>query len=308
MDALELQGAADFGAITRRLTACHTSTPEIGLVTSRGRRDCASLPKGHFASTLSALSRHGNTLSAIMRHAWDSASIQVLTKKSPIRATGTHISLIVHVTREELVRQLQTTEKASGFANRFLWIAVTRSKLLPDGGKLSDLDLEPLVDDVIRKVEFARAIHCIERDAEASEVWRGVYPQLSEGKLGLLGAATSRAEAHVMRFACIYALLDEAREIQKEHLMAALALWEYSEASARFIFGDALGDPLADDLLRSLRAARKGLTRTQINDMLSRNVSAREITRALAQLAESGLAAMKPEETGGRPAERWRAI
>ena len=47
MDALELQGAADFGAITRRLTACHTSTPEIGLVTSRGRRDCASLPKGH---------------------------------------------------------------------------------------------------------------------------------------------------------------------------------------------------------------------------------------------------------------------
>ena len=37
----------------------------------------------------------------------------------------------------------------------------------------------------------------------------------------------------------------------------ALAVWEYAEHSARYIFGDALGDPLADEILAAIPASEK---------------------------------------------------
>src|SRR5262249_6385408 len=89
---------------------------------------------------------------------------------------------------------------------------------------------------------------------------------------------------------------------------AALALWDYCEASARYIFGDALGDPVGDQLLRALRAAPSGLTRTQIRDLFGRNTPEQQIARALGVLLERGLARSESEATGGRPAERWHAI
>ncbi len=49
-----------------------------------------------------------------------------------------------------------------------------------------------------------------------------------------------------MRLAAIYAIMDEVYGIEHEHLVAALALWEYADASARYIIGDATGDPVAD--------------------------------------------------------------
>jgi hypothetical protein len=56
----------------------------------------------------------------------------VLSKNSPARATGAQISIIGHISRDELLKYLTGCEAANGFANRFLWVAVKRSKLLPD--------------------------------------------------------------------------------------------------------------------------------------------------------------------------------
>ena len=86
------------------------------------------------------------------------------------------------------------------------------------------------------------------RDDQARDLWGRVYPELSDGKPGLLGAVTSRAESQVMRLACVYALLDCSAEIRVEHLNAALAVWQYCHDSARFIFGDSLGDPTANEI------------------------------------------------------------
>jgi hypothetical protein len=52
----------------------------------------------------------------------------------------------------------------------------------------------------------------------------------------LVGAVISRAEAQVIRLALIYAMLDQADRIETKHLQAGLALWEYADASARYIF------------------------------------------------------------------------
>lgn len=105
----------------------------------------------------------------------------------------------------------------------------------------------------------------------------------------------------------IYALLDRSHVVRREHLEAALAQWGYMEASARYIFGDALGDPVADTILHALRdAGEAGLTRTEISGLFGRNKDAAELSRALRMLVDERLAHMTMEGTSGRRAERWR--
>lgn len=111
-----------------------------------------------------------------------------------------------------------------------------------------------------------------------------------------------------MRLALIYAMLDMSYVVKTQHLKAALALWEYCEASARFIFGDTLGDPVVDELFRALRANPQGLTRTEIRDLFGRNKEAGEIERALMALLGDGLVRKAEERTKGRPTERWLAL
>ena len=107
------------------------------VVTDPGVKDKRLLlVEPEFGSTLRVLEREGNTLSAQIRQAWDSGNIRVLTKNKAARATDAHISILGHVTREELLKYLNQTEQCNGFANRILWVAVRRSKFLPDGGEL----------------------------------------------------------------------------------------------------------------------------------------------------------------------------
>jgi hypothetical protein len=89
-----------------------------------------------FANVLKHTERIGNTVSEILRNAWDGRDLSAMTKNSPARATGAHISLIGHVTSDELRLYLTETEMANGFGNRHLWIYADRSKRLPEGGRV----------------------------------------------------------------------------------------------------------------------------------------------------------------------------
>jgi hypothetical protein len=242
-----------------------------------------------------------------MRQAWDSGNIRVLTKNKAARATNAHVSILGHITREELLKYMNATEQANGFANRILWVAVRRSKLLPDGGELHLLHLDSLRGRFLSAVNFARRVGELRRSAAARDRWHAVYGQLAGDRLGLFGAVTSRAEAQTLRLSMIYALLDESAIIEEAHLNAALAVWSYGEASARLTFGDRIGDITADELLRALRSCPEGLTRTDINNHFGRNKSASEIARALSVLTQGGRVRVEREDTKGKRAERWFA-
>ena len=192
-----------------------------------------------FARVLKVTEREANTLAAILRESWDHGDLNILTKKQAARATNAHMSIVAHITKDELRRLLTDTAVANGFANRFLWICARRSKLLPEGGTLATVNFPPIHARLRAAVEFQAAGE-LRRSDLARDLWREVYASLSEGKPGLLGAAISRAEAQVVRLSLIYALLDLSPSILPTHLEAALALWRYAEDSARFIFGDAL--------------------------------------------------------------------
>jgi hypothetical protein len=73
-----------------------------------------------FASVLAVSERLGNTLSQLIRRAWDGDKLETLTKNSPLCATGAHISVVGHVTQDEVRARLTQTDRANGFANRFL--------------------------------------------------------------------------------------------------------------------------------------------------------------------------------------------
>ena len=68
----------------------------------------------------------------------------------------------------------------------------------------------------------------------------------------MVGALTSLAEAQVLRLSLIYALLDGERLVRVPHLLAALSVWDYCETSVKYIFGQTLGDPVADGILETL--------------------------------------------------------
>jgi hypothetical protein len=204
------------------------------------------------AGALRVMSREGSTLSAVMRAAWDTGDLRSLTKNSPARATGAHISIVGHVTRDEVKKELTKTDMANGFANRFLWTAVRRSKVLPEGGHLDPRELEEFVARFREVLEIARRFESVERDAEARALWAENYLELSEGQPGLLGAVISRAEAQVTRLSLLYALLERRGVVTGRDLEAALALWRYCERSAQYIFGQAIVETPEAQRLRQL--------------------------------------------------------
>jgi hypothetical protein len=257
------------------------------------------------ASVLKVVERQENNLSPVLRNAWDGTTLSTLTRNSPLKSTDANICVIGHITTEELQRRLDQTESANGFGNRFLWIAVRRSKKLPEGGDVSQHALNGLSGRLASSLEHARRAGRISRDHDARKLWADVYGDLTEGCGGLTGALTSRGEAQVVRLSLLYALLDQADTIGEQHLRSALALWDYSARSVAHVFGDSTGNPIADTILRALRATLAGLTRTEISNLLGRNVRAGEIDQALTELLGRSRAYFTTEETGGRRAERW---
>jgi hypothetical protein len=157
------------------------------------------------------------------------------------------------------------------------------------------------------RLRTAGAIGQVHRDPSAAELWRALYPTLSEGEPGLVGAVLGRAEAHVLRLSLTYALLDGSPLIRVPHLEAAVAVWAYADASARRIFAGRLGIGLADTLLELLRE-RGAMTTTEIHGVFGRHRSKHEIQTALEVLVGADKARSTARATGGRPSTTWEAI
>lgn len=259
-----------------------------------------------FARVLKMASREGNVLSTTLRDAWDGRNLGSLTKSSEMRATTPHISLIAHVTAEELRRELTATEAANGFANRFLFVAARRAQLLPSPPRFAGPEIDRLGGKIRERLYAASQVDWIFRTPEAEELWDSSYrTELAEEGYGLVGALTARSEAQVLRLSMVYALLDGSKVVRPEHVLSALAVWRYSAASVHHFFGDSLGNAVADRILEQLRLA--SLTRTEISGLFSRHQDAIRIEGALNELERAGLAVKRLVETSGRPREEWSA-
>lgn len=263
--------------------------------------------EGEFAGVLQVLRREGNTLSSALRNLWDSGSVNILTRNDPLKVTDAHLSIVGHITRDELLRLLTNSDAGNGFANRFLWIYAERSKFLPEGGNIRDINFSPFTRRLKEAIDFAKQTGELRRDDEARRLWAQIYPELTDDIPGMLGSVTARAEAQTMRLACLFALLDCSAVVRKVHLQAALSLWHYSFDSARFIFGDSTGDEVAEKILEALGTeGDAGLTTTQISNLFDRNLTSARVRSTLKTLQAAGQVAVeKKPSKHGRPAEIW---
>jgi hypothetical protein len=146
--------------------------------------------EAEFANTLSVSRRPGNNLSSILRLAWDGDRLQTITKNSPETASNPHVSIVGHISIEELRNLADQTYIAGGLANRFLVVLTRR------------------LYSIFTTMDWRR--NAVEFNPEAHEMYDAEYPTLSAEHPVLFGLAINRAESQAERLAVIYALLDQS--------------------------------------------------------------------------------------------------
>jgi len=266
--------------------------------------------EGEFNQVLSALARKDNSLSTVLRNSWDSKTLRTLARNSGKGgdvATNPHVSIIGHITLDELKAKMTANDKSNGFANRFLWVLSRRSKLLAFGGNVPAEECKHLMQRLSEAIRNAAICGEIGFTPEAAIQWEREYPDLNRAIPGLLGSATSRAPAHVRRLAVVYALLDKVDAVDTFHLHAALAIWRYCLASAEYIFGGL--NLIALELHEHLHHAfPHDLDLTELHRLTGRHIRGDDLRKALEELRRCGCATSRNEPTNGAPREMWQAI
>lgn len=263
--------------------------------------------EGEFAQVLKKQGIETSTLSTTIRNLWDTGTTRSLTKNSPLRTTNAHVSIIGHITQTELLTIFNENDAANGYANRFLFFVVKRSKLLPFGSEVPKTALGKIQDKIFASIEFAKTKESLNFSISAREIWAKNYERLETSRAGYIAKITQRASPYVIRLSLIFALLDQSNLIEDQHLKAALAVWQYAEDSARFIFGTRLDNPHAQRILDGIqRTDEKQMNRTQIRDIFNKHGNKQQIDSALQYLSENSLLEMISESTGGKPREIWK--
>jgi len=264
-----------------------------------------------FGAILSVLLRSGQTLSTMLRKGWDGRTLENVSLANPFLAREHHISIIAHVTLYELQERLRSVEMANGFGNRFLYCYSTRSKYLDEPGRPAESEFKALAARFASAYEHARRQKEMKRDKEARRYWKDLYRTLETQRYaGMLDSLTARSASHVNRLSLIFALLDEADAISREHLEAAHAVYEYSEATCRYAFVDMTGHEDADKILRALRERVHGMSRGEVSSLFSRNREKEAIDFAINLLLRLDLIeeVVSQAQERGRPTTRYYAL
>lgn len=259
-----------------------------------------------FAGMLTKARRDGNSLSPVLRDTWDGRRLQTMTRKvNALVATGHHITVIGHITPEELIAKLTTSDMAGGLINRFLPCYSIRSKRLPDGGGTPDDIVQFLATRLRHAKNQTRNVGRMVRTDAARKLWHEQYIDLTPENLpeGPISWVSARAVPQVIRLSVAYALLDGDGVIDEEHLMAALACWQYVLASVNHIFGGTVGNPRLGQLMEYVDGAGlEGVNRTKIaRDLFRNHLSRRELDQLMAALTDLEDYEVAEIPTAGRP-------
>lgn len=268
-----------------------------------------------FASVLDKSRREGNSLSGTLREAYDDQVLQSLTSGSPLKSTGSHIVITPQITPTELVAKLTATDVANGLANRFMVVCSRMSKVLPEGSAPHRDEIQAF-SDRLHAVTTSLFKACqgdaeLKRTDAARQLWISEYHRRFEERRGQpespVKSLLARWHANTARLSVIYALLDGRLEIGLEHVRAALAAWDYVEASTRYVFGSEAGDRDLGRLMEYINESA-GRSRTDISvDLFQRHKTKGELDQLLDKLLARGGYGVKkvPRDGGGRPTTKY---
>jgi hypothetical protein len=266
---------------------------------NRSSHKNALIYEPEFSRLLSTFKRSGNTASAIIRDAFDTDCL-CITRNEELFVDGVHISVIGHITEDELRRTLDSVDVWNGFANRFAFCYTNRVRLLPGGGHIDPERLKQLKHELRDIIEYASEVREIKRSPEAEELWEKIYYEVSVESVGILDAVLSRSEIIITRLACIYALLDRTDVIRPEHLNAAYALWRYFQKSSIYLFGGADPESMKDVVCKLIYDHADGISKTDINKEFSGHANNKRLNSVLDELVAEGLIILENLPTKGR--------
>lgn len=266
-----------------------------------------------FARLLRVAAREGNITSQVLRDAWDGGDLRSMARGTGVTATDPHVSIIGHITRDELMEVTGGSSLANGFYNRFLWIFSQRSKLLPFGG--NDVD-------VTAEIMQIRQALCIRRedqdmhgagnplrmkiDKTAIDAWRTIYAQYS----GDMHPMKARAAPLVLRIALVFAFLEIGTStIHERHLTAANAIVAYSLRTIDWLVVAATANTPRERILAAVEVYGE-MTASQLHELFARHLSGRVIANLCEDMARDGALTKHKGQVGpagGRPAIIWRA-
>ena len=229
-----------------------------------------------------------------------------MTKNTPLKATGAHVSIITHVTASDLQMYLGDVSTKNGFANRFCFFFVQRVCSLADPGRPPESDLRNFATKLTAAIEFGERVKEMKRSPEAVSIWKPLYEKLNTPRVGRRhNDVCARSAPQVVRLSMIYALLDHSTVIEPCHIASALALWNYCESTSRFVFGDSVGDKLAEKILELLKTKPEGMITREITHKIGNK---KGISDALRLLVENGLVRVESlKDTSAHRGQRWFA-
>lgn len=258
-----------------------------------------------FGAVMARTKNEGSTLGPVLRDAWAGEALTKLNRRA-YGASWSHIAIVGHVTPREFKARMADGEMAGGTFNRFLPLYIERSKKLPIPSGVDDDTIAELAGALRDAIQRARGVGRVEFDDEARRLWCDeLYDEFTEAddEDEPWTEFARRGAPNCLRIASLSAALEGRWRIGKADLAAAGALVRYSVASAKYVLGPRR-DPRFDRLVRALDAAgAKGMTRTQIFGLFSRNVEKKVLDQMLAELVESGDCEVAKIPTGGRPIE-----
>lgn len=261
-----------------------------------------------YIAVLTVMDRSGNTLAKQLRDAWDFKRLQTLTRANPLVATGAHIVVIGQCTPGEFKLKLKEGLLLGGTINRNLLIASRRSSDQPHGGNIPEellAEFGPAIAETI--ADGTRDDELRFTDA-AVKLWEDAYPRLVRARPdGPVAQSLARARPQVKRLALAYTLADGACEIDEPHLRAALALWQYAEDTAEWLFGTHVDTGEIEGVLKFIgESGPAGRSRTEISSFFSRNKKKAEMDTLLGELMKDGRIQQDIDRSGpGRPSVRY---
>ncbi len=266
--------------------------------------------EAEFASVLLVAGRAGSVLSPILRSAWDSDRLTHTVKHQPVTATGAHVVVVGHITPDELRVGLMAGDRTNGFGNRFLFILVKRARVLPRGGEVAPEILDDFGDRLRTILDKGILANRLDYAEEWWDEYEPRYEGLSDPAPGIVGAMTGRGAPYVHRLGLLFALLDGKRTIGGDHARAALAIWDYSAASAAALFAETPGATYRR-VLTVLEDSPEGITRTDLHTAMGRHTKSADLDQVRDALVLDGLmvvGSVDPTSQGGRPGEMWRPM
>lgn len=253
-----------------------------------------------YAALLASRSREGSTLDPKMRAAFDGGPLSNRRSGETKQILPPYwLPALIAITPDELRRRLEAGALQSGSANRWLYLPVRKR------------DITPTNDDPTLPAKLRRDLTAARRWAldtmrtlavePAVTTALGEYDDFLPGvSHGASRDLTRRLGVIAFRVALVHAAVERSSTVTKGHLGRAMALTEYAREGIPWVFGEVVGSPDADLLLRNLlesgRLTKNAITRGIVRDPIRQQAAIDELVR----LGRATVVTTRPER-GGRP-------